>query len=238
MKIKITLFLLCFGYFQISFSQSIKGKVISNKLPIHNVEVINTNSKDVVNTNQEGAFEIKAATGNWITFYHKDYDVLKIYVDSLFDFNKSLEIVLFQKSTKIEEVQVEKKQSLTKGMKYGMPVIPYNKPSVNFSDGTVNTSVDFIQVFGLIKKLFKNKDKDKVDFKPKLPIQFKTFTAQSYSNEFLMKSLKLKQEEIEEFLNYCSFDSKSKEAVENSDKLILLQFLIEKSEEFKKLYQK
>jgi hypothetical protein len=236
MKIKITLFLLCFGYFQNSFSQSIKGKVISNKLPIHNVEVINTNNKDVVNTNQEGAFEIKAATGNWITFYHKDYDVLKIYVDSLFDFNKSLEIELFQKSTKIEEVQVEKKQSLTKGMKYGMPVIPYNKPSVNFSDGTVSTPVDFIQVFGLIKKLFKNKDK--VDFKPKLPIQFKTFTAQSYSNEFLMKSLKLKQEEIEEFLNYCSFDSKSKEAVENSDKLILLQFLIEKSEEFKKRYQK
>ena len=236
MKIKITLFLLCFGYFQNSFSQSIKGKVISNKLPIHNVEVINTNSKVVINTNQEGAFEIKAATGNWITFYHKNYDVLKIYVDSLFDFNKSLEIELFQKSTKIEEVQVEKKQSLTKGMKYGMPVIPYNKPSVSFSDGTVNTPVDFFQVFGLIKKLFKNKDK--IAFKPKEPVQFRTFTAQSYSNEFLIKSLKLKQEEIEEFLNYCSFDSKSKEAVENSDKLILLQFLIEKSEEFKKLYQK
>lgn len=236
MKIKITLFILCFGYSQNSFSQSIKGKVISNKLPIHNIEVINTNSKVVINTNQEGAFEIKAATGNWITFYHKDYDVVKIYVDSLFDFNKSIEIELFQKSTTIEEVQVEKKHSLTKGMKYGMPVIPYNNPSVNFSDGTVNTPVDFIQVFGLIKKLFKNKDK--VDFKPKLPIQFRIFTAQSYSNEFLMKSLKLKQEEIEEFLNYCSFDSKSKEAVENSDKLILLQFLIEKSEEFKKLHQK
>ena len=236
MKIKITLFLLCFGYFQISFSQSIKGKVISNNLPIHNVEVINSSKKEVVNTNQEGVFEIKAATGNWITFYHKDYDVVKIYVDSLFDFNKSLEIELFQKSTTIEEVQVEKKQSLTKGMKYGMPVIPYNKPSVSFSDGTVNTPVDFIQVFGLIKKLFKNKNK--VAFKPKEPVQFRTFTAQSYSNEFLMKSLKLKQEEIEEFLNYCSFDSKSKEAVGNMNRMTLLQFLIEKSEEFKKLYQK
>jgi hypothetical protein len=236
MKIKITLFLLCFGYFQISFSQSIKGKVISNNLPIHNVEVINSSKKEVVNTNQEGVFEIKAATGNWITFYHKDYDVVKIYIDSLFDFNRSLEIELFQKSTKIEEVLVEKKQSLTKGMKYGMPVIPYNKPSVNFSDGTVNTPVDFIQVFGLIKSLFKNKNK--VAFKPKEPVQFRTFTAQSYSNEFLMKSLKLKQEEIEDFLNYCSFDSKSKEAVENMNRMTLLQFLIEKSEEFKKLYQK
>jgi hypothetical protein len=117
-----------------------------------------------------------------------------------------------------------------------MPVIPYNKPSVNFSDGTVNTPVDFIQVFGLIKSLFKNKNK--VTFKPKEPVQFRTFTAQSYSNEFLMKSLKLKQEEIEEFLNYCSFDSKSKEAVGNMNRMTLLQFLIEKSEEFKKLHQK
>jgi hypothetical protein len=236
MKIKITLFLLCFGYFQISFSQSIKGKVISNNLPIHNVEVINSSKKEVVNTNQEGVFEIKAITSNWITFYHKDYDVVKIYVDSLFDFNKSLEIELFQKSTKIEEVLVEKKQPFLKGLKTGMPVIPYNKPSVNFSDGTVNTPVDFIQVFGLIKSLFKNKNK--VTFKPKEPVQFRTFTAQSYSNEFLMKSLKLKQEEIEEFLNYCSFDSKSKEAVGNMNRMTLLQFLIEKSEEFKKLHQK
>lgn len=234
MKIKITLFL--FYCFQICFSQNIKGNVRVNNLPIHNVEVINTNSKEVINTNQEGAFEIKAATGNWITFYHKNYDVVKIYVDSLFDYSKSLEIKLSEKSIKIEEVLVEKKQPFLKGLKTGMPVIPYNKPSVSFSDGTVNTPVDFFQVFGLIKKLFKNKDK--VAFKPKEPVQFRTFTAQSYSNEFLIKSLKLKQEEIEEFLNYCSFDSKSKEAVENSDKLILLQFLIEKSEEFKKLYQK
>ena len=236
MKIKITLFLLCFGYFQNSFSQSIKGKVISNNLPIHNVEVINSSKKEVINTNQEGAFEIKAATGNWITFYHKNYDVIKLYVDSLFDYSKSLEIKLSEKSIKIEEVLVEKKQPFLKGLKTGMPVVPYNKPSVSFSDGTVNTPVDFFQVFGLIKKIFKNKDK--VVFKPKEPVQFRIFTAQSYSNEFLIKSLKLKQEEIEEFLNYCSFDSKSKEAVENSDKLILLQFLIEKSEEFKKLYQK
>jgi hypothetical protein len=234
MKIKITLFLFC--CFQNSISQNIKGKVISNNLPVFNVEVINTNSKEIVNTNQKGAFEIKATTGNWIAFYHKNYDVIKIYVDSLFDFSKSLEIKLFEKSIKIEEVLVEKKQPFLKGLKTGMPVIPYNKPSVSFSDGTVNTPVDFFQVFGLIKKLFKNKDK--IAFKPKEPIQFRTFTAQSYSKEFLIKSLKLKQEEIEEFLNYCSFDSKSKETVENLDKLILLQFLIEKSEEFKKLYQK
>lgn len=236
MKIKITLFILCFCYFQTSFSQNMKGKVISNNLPINNVEVINTNSKEVISTNAEGVFEIKATTGNWITFYHKNYDVVKIYVDSLFDYSLILEVKLLEKSINIEEVIVEKKQPFLKGLKTGMPVISYNKPNVNFSDGTANTPVDFIKVFGLIKGIFKNKDK--VAFRSKEPVQFRTFTAQSYSNEFLISSLKLKSEEIEEFLNFCSFDSNSKVAVEYSDKLILLQYLIAKSEEYKKTYRK
>jgi hypothetical protein len=236
MKIKITLFLLCFGYFQICLSQNIKGKVISNNLPIKNVEVINTNSKEIINTKEEGDFEIKVATNNWITFYHKDYDVVKIYIDSLFDFNKSLEIELFQKSTKIEEVLVEKQQPFLKGMKYGMPVIPYNKPSVQFNDGSIPNGMDFIAIGKMIGGLFKNKDK--INVKPKEPVQFRTFTSQSYTSEFLISSLKLQSDEIEEFLNFCSFDPMSKEAVENSDKLILLQFLIVKSEEYKKVYKK
>lgn len=209
---------------------------MANNSPVHNVEVINISKKEVITTNSEGVFEIKATTGNWITFYHKNYDVVKICVDSLFDYSKSLEIKLSEKSTQIEEVLVEKQQPFLKGLKTGMPVIPYNKPSTNFSDGTVNTPVDFIQVFGLIKGLFKNKNK--IEFKAKEPVQFKAFTAQSYSTDFLSNSLKLKPEEVESFLNFCSFDSKSKEAVENSDKMTLLQFLIAKSEEYKKVNQK
>ena len=233
---KIAQFLLCCMCFQNSFSQIIKGKVLSNNLPIYNVEVINTSSKEIINTNSEGVFEIKGAIGNWITFYHKNYDVVKIYVDSLFDFNKALAIKLSEKSINIEEVVVQKKQPFLEGMKYGMPVIPYNKPSVNFSDGTVYTGVDFVKVFDLITSLFKNKDK--IEFKAKVPIQFRAFTAQSYNDEFLVNSLKLKPQELEEFLNFCSFDSASKDAVENSDKLVLLQFLISKAEEYKKVYRK
>lgn len=236
MKVKITLLLFCFCYFQNCFSQNIKGKVTTSNLPIANVEVINVNSKEVINTTTEGTFEIKATTSNWITFYHKEYDIVKIYVDSLFDYNKILEVQLFHKSTKIEEVLVEKKQPFLKGLKTGMPVIPYNKPSVNFIDGSITNGMDFIAIGKMIGGLFKNKDK--ISIKPKEPVQFRAFTAQSYNTDFLVNSLKLKPEEIEEFLNFCSFDPKSKDAVENSDKMTLLQFLIAKSEEFKKVNQK
>lgn len=233
---KISLLLLCFCYFQNCFSQNIKGKVTANTFPIHNVEVINVSNKEVVNTNSEGVFEIKSTTGNWITFYHKNYDVVKIYVDSLFDFNKSLEINLSEKSIKIEEVLVEKKQPFLKGLKTGMPVILDNKPSVHFNDGSIPNGMDFMAIGKMIIGIFKNKDK--AEMKAKIPVQFRAFTTLSYSSDFLVSSLKLKPQEIEEFLSFCNFDPKSKEAVENSDKLILLQFLITKSEEYKKVYQK
>lgn len=209
---------------------------MANNLPLSAVEVINLSNKEVTNTNTEGVFEIKATTSDWITFYHKDYDVVKIYVDSLFDYKSVLEIKLLEKTIKIEEVLVEKKQPFLKGMKYGMPVIPNNKPSVQFNDGSIPNGMNFMKIGKLIIGLFK--DKNKVVIKPKEPVQFKTFTAQSYSNDFLINSLKLKPEELEEFLNFCNFDPKSKDAVENSDTLILLQFLISKSEEFKKINEK
>ena len=209
---------------------------MANDLPISNVEVINISSKEVVTANSDGVFEIKATKGNWISFYHKNYDVVKLYVDSLFDYNSTLEIKLTEKTIKIEEVLVEKKQPFLKGMKHGMPVIPYNKPSVHFNDGSIPNGMDFMAIGKMIIGLFKNKDKIKI--KEKEPIEFRAFTSQSYTTDFLASSLKLKSEEIEEFLNFCSFDPKAKEAVENSEKLVLLQFLISKLEEYKKVYQK
>lgn len=209
---------------------------MASDLPISNVEVINISNKEVVTTNSDGVFEIKATKGNWISFYHKNYDVVKLYVDSLFDYNSTLEIKLTEKTIKIEEVLVEKKQPFLKGMKYGMPVIPYNKPSVHFNDGSIPNGMDFMAIGKMIIGLFKNKDKIKI--KEKEPIEFRAFTSQSYTTDFLASSLKLKSEEIEEFLNFCSFDPKAKEAVENSEKLVLLQFLISKLEEYKKVYQK
>ena len=209
---------------------------MANDLPINNVEVINISSKEVVTANSDGVFEIKATKGNWISFYHKNYDVVKLYVDSLFDYNSTLEIKLTEKTIKIEEVLVEKKQPFLKGMKHGMPVIPYNKPSVHFNDGSIPNGMDFMAIGKMIIGLFKNKDKIKI--KEKEPVEFMAFTSQSYTTDFLASSLKLKTEEIEEFLNFCSFDPKAKEAVENSEKLVLLQFLISKLEEYKKVYQK
>lgn len=226
------LLLLCFS-FSIGFSQNVKGKIVSDSLPIANVEVINVSSKEVVKADKDGRFEIKASVGNWLTFYHKKYDVTKIYVDSLFDYNKSLEIVLVLKTEKIEEILVTNMGSFFGNVKPdGTPL----KPVTNFSDGTVYTGMDLKAIGKMIFGIFKNKDKPVR--KEKEPIEFRLFAEISYDYDFLAKSLQLKSDEVSSFLDFCGFDPDSKKAVENSDKLELLQFLLRKSEEYKKIYRR
>lgn len=229
---KRILLLLCFSI-SFCFSQNVKGKVVSDSLPIINVEVINLASKDVVKTTKTGHFEIKASAGNWITFYHKNYEVTRIYVDSFFDYNKNLEIKLVEKAVVIDEVLVKNMGSFFGNVK---PDETPSKPLTNFSDGTVYTGMDLKAIGKMIFGLFRNKDKEV--YKEKEPIEFRTFTEQSYDYDFLAKSLQLKPDEVVPFLNFCGFDPDSKKAVANSDKLELLQFLMVKSEEFKKMNQK
>ena len=97
-------------------------------------------------------------------------------------------------------MKIEKKQPFLKGLKYGMPVIPYNKPSAHFNDGSILQCMNFMAIGKLIGGLFKNKEKIKL--KPKEPVQFRTFTAQSYSADFLINSLKLKPEECRRIFEF------------------------------------
>lgn len=228
----IRILLLLFS-FSIGFSQNIKGKIISDSLPVADVEVINHSSKEIVKANEEGRFEIKASAGNWISFYHKKYDIIKIYVDSLFDYNKSLEIVLVLKTEKIEEILVTNMGSFFGNVKSDETCL---KPAKNFSDGTVYTGFDLKAIGKMIFDLFKNKDKP--THKVKEPIEFRSFIEISYDHDFLAKSLQLKPDEVSSFLNFCGFDPESNKAVQNSDKLELLQFLLRKSEEYKEIYRK
>lgn len=192
-------------------------------------------SKNMVSTDLDGNFEINASIGNWISFYHKNYEVVKIYIDSSFSFDKTLEVKLAEKTIRIEEVVVKKTVPIFGKISTDMPVAPNNKPNVQFPDGSIPNGINFVAIGKMIIGLFK-KDKSKIKSKP--IVDFKNFTSQNYNSEFLTKSLKLKPEEIESFLDFCNFDPNSKKAVEDSDKLVLLEFLITKSEEFKKVYGK
>ena len=65
--------------------------------------------------------------------------------------------------------------------------------------------------------------------------EFKAFAKANYPPDFFSKDLKLKPEETPLFLEFCDADPKSKIIAENPDLLTLMEFLITKNAEFKKL---
>jgi hypothetical protein len=52
---------------------------------------------------------------------------------------------------------------------------------------------------------------------------------------FFTNTLKLKTEEISLFLDYCESDPKSKNLLKEEDEFLLIDFLITKNEEFKRI---
>lgn len=66
-------------------------------------------------------------------------------------------------------------------------------------------------------------------------IEFKELIKKTNDENYYLKILELKPEELGLFLEYCDADPKSKTILENSNSLKLLDFLLSKIIEFKKL---
>ena len=85
----------------------------------------------------------------------------------------------------------------------------------------------------MIGKLFsKEKEIVKVELPP---VVFKDLVRNNFSSDFFNKTLHLKEEEVGLFLEFCDADPKAKLLEKNYNQLALLEFLLQKSDEFKKL---
>ncbi|MDZ4330335.1 MAG: hypothetical protein U0945_07105, partial [Flavobacterium sp.] len=66
-------------------------------------------------------------------------------------------------------------------------------------------------------------------------VDFSDVVSKGIDNYFFTNTLKLKKEEIGLFLDYCENDSKSKSLLKQEDEFLLIDFLITKNEEFKRI---
>jgi hypothetical protein len=100
-------------------------------------------------------------------------------------------------------------------------------------DGTIENGADLMRIGGMILDLFiKKKESNK---NPDLKIEFKELATTSYEESFFINTLKLKPEEVALFLEFCDADPKSKNILDNNNPLSLMDFILTKNEEFKKL---
>jgi hypothetical protein len=93
--------------------------------------------------------------------------------------------------------------------------------------------IDFIRLGKMMARLFV---KEKEFVKSETPsIIFKDLVKNNFKSDFYSKTLHLKEDEVALFLEFCDNDPKARLLEKNNNQLVLLDFLLLKREEFKKL---
>jgi hypothetical protein len=240
-QIKFVVFFL-FLIVQMSFSQTetvYKGKILCNNFPIENIEIINLNSEKSAFSNSAGEFSIAANAGDVVVFASKLYEYIRISVQSEYLNNYIQIISLIKKPEELKEVIVTKMKWQHIGSdKNASNQIALDKMQSQIKnpfiyDGSITNGPDLMKIGKLIIDLFK---KDKTEVKKEIPeIQFYELAKNKNYQEYYIKSLNLKPDEIELFLQFCDADPKSKIVAQNNNSLEMMDFLFAKNLEFKKL---
>lgn len=242
MKLKIAFLLFVF---QIGFSQtekSIKGIVLSDNFPIPKVDVVNFNSKRSTTTDGEGKFVLSGKQGETLIFIAKGYDLKRVLINSDMLLKQDNLVYLFKQPLELKEVLIVKTPSirLSKDQKFEqnkLDELDMNKFQKTLKNPGVydgqTAGLDFFKIANMIGKLF-SKEKETVKAESPL-IVFKDLVKNNFKTDFYSKTLNLKEEEVGLFLEFCDADPKSRLLEKNNNQLTLLEFLLQKRDEFKKL---
>jgi len=227
----------------LGFSQDEKllhGQIVSEQKPLSGVDIVNINSKKSTTTDSQGNFSILGKIGDELYIITQEYTDRKIVLTQAV-FNQSLFIIYLEKKPiELDDVNIIKVQGMKIKLTQGdLDEIKLAKQSqalkvTNVYTGVIENGVDFVRMYKGLVNLFKDKDKEKAE-KSAPPIPFRDYLASNFDTAFYTQKLKLKPDEIALFLSFCEADPKSKTILRTNDYLAVLEFLIAKKEEFKKL---
>lgn len=244
MKLKLLLLLFaCTSPFIYSQSHKLlRGKVMSDNFLLQNVDVINKNTQTGTRTNEKGEFILSASVNDSILFYVKDYNLkgIKLNLENLATNN--IIVRIDKKPEELKEVVIhrvdidwefDKKWERLKRDEVAVYRKSKTLKNPGVYDGTIENGMDFVKIGKMLfGGLFKGKKEKAVN-----PEEFKEVAKTNFDQKFYTETLQLKKEEIEPFLTFCNFDPESKNTLsENSNDLILMDFLYKKSIEFKKIH--
>ena len=231
MKNKIEILCLIF-FTQFIFAQnenrkSLHGQFTNEFALVDNGYVFNLNSKTRTFISNQGFFDILAKAKDTLLVLSPAFKSKKIIIQDK-DFAKPLFIVnLESQTTLLKEVLIKGKTEIKPAIPSSQGIVDMKftddaksspKNRMMLSDGSIENGMDFVRMFKMVSKLFeKEADKAGLD---------------SY---FFTNTLKLKTSEIGLFLDYCENDPKSKTLLQEKDEFMLIDFLITKNEEFKRI---
>lgn len=240
MKLKLSLLVLLFTFFQ-SFSQTeryVQGRVVSNEMAVTSVDIINLNTKASTTSDKNGNFKIAATVFETLIFISEAYYDTKVKITHE-NVSKNLIVNLNKKPIELDEVKVDDKSQFKIPVGYndikmaGIEKAQTTPKVVGVYTGEMVNAMDFVQIGKSIWKLLKGKKKKQVTKEEE--IDYEQFIESVFNEEFFVKTLKLKPDQIQLFLDYCLADDKVLEVISNKNKFEMMNVLISKNEEYKKI---
>lgn len=246
MGTKFFYFILCLS-FHYSWSQApskvpLHGQVVNDSLRIDNGYVMNINSKIRTVIKPGGFFDIPAKEKDTLVFLGLAFETKKIVLSRI-DFTVPLlQVKLKAVVNKLDEVVINSKDALKPNLYNSQTYVDQKyyddqwsspKNAIYTPSGTIENPADFVRMYKDLKKILSKRksDSDKKESK----YTFSEIVLNNFNYTFFTNSLQLKEDEIALFLIYCENDPKSKAYLKNPVEFELMDFLIIKNEEFKKM---
>lgn len=264
MKNKL-LVLLSFFFSLSAFSQFvqrevIKGQIISESHVDENVTVFNISSNKGAVSDQFGYFSIYARPTDTLVFSsvvfkskhlvldETDFKVIIVKVKLEEFINELDEVVvtpktlsgILEKDSKNLKV-TDFKEDLDKNKIVNLMVEGDQYSTLRNSampnDGTILYGMDFIEIGKMIGKIFKkDKPEKKIVFTSNK--NFQEAVKDKFTYHFFTETLGLDQDEIGLFLSFCDTDPSVKNLLAVNKEIDLIDYLISKSKEYKKIPKK
>ncbi len=257
-KMKSIFLILVLGIVSLScFSQEevfqLKGHLKNDSLSLSNIKITNKTLKIHTLSNKSGGFKIPVRLGDTLVLaaVHIKKDSIRVTNEAAK--NKTIELNIKAKVNELDEVVLNRilSESALDFSAALKPTLKLDEESrkrreiynlTKTIDTTQqNTGVNIIGGFAFILKLFKKKNKKPSKSKRKIMWQrFKSEFTTEFGNSFFTDDLKIPELMIDNFWEFCKTHQKSDIglAYSRNEKLIVLDFFVKQSEQYKELYLK
>lgn len=221
--------------------KTVRGLVVNDSVKVENVIVFNVNARTGTITKFEGAFTITARENDTLVFSSLMFKSKKVVITKE-DIEKDvIKIPLKTFQNQLAEVVVEKNK-IKSPIKNSQAVVdrkyyddaqssPKNTVMPNYN--AIENGVDFVRMYKDVLKILRKKNPKKNDFTSN--VNFTELVMKKINYSFFTNSLKLRDDEIKLFLVFSENDPKSQSIVKSGTDFEIMDFLVGKNNEFKKI---
>ncbi|MFH6993788.1 hypothetical protein [Flavobacterium sp. FlaQc-48] len=219
------------------------GQVVNDSITLESGYVMNLNANIRTFISSNGLFDIMAKPKDTLLITSAAFQSKKIVLTEKNCADRLFLVQMDLVSNQLKEVVVQKDLKVKAFNKNSQAIVDTqyfddekSSPKNRFVyNGTIENGVDFVRIFKDAKKLLKKKDvEDGAQEQEISDVAFTIYAKANFTPDFYTDTLKLKADEVDMFLLYCSVDPESKKHVKQEEKFELMDFLITKSKEFKK----